>query len=174
MKHFFGLFVGIMFVFCFQFHAAGADTCKIGVVDMQKLQEKSISFRETREVLRQRFGALQKKLDDEKDELVKIEEDFKRQGMMLSLDAKEDKWKELERKKRHYKYIYDESAQEMKEAELDARKKVAKEIGGVVKEIGQREGFTIIFEKRMVGLIFSSDAIDITDMVIKAYDKVKK
>ncbi|MDY6973485.1 MAG: OmpH family outer membrane protein [Thermodesulfobacteriota bacterium] len=174
MKQVFGFLVAIVLVFCFQLHAFGADVCKFGVVDMQELQEKSISFQETRELLKERFGALQKKLDDEKDELLRIEEEFKKQSMMLSLDAKEDKWKKLEKKKRHYKYVYDEAAQEMKEAELDARKKVAKEIGEVVKEIGQREGFTMIFEKRMVGLIFSSDAIDITGKVIKAYDMEKK
>lgn len=174
MKYIFRILVGIIFVFGFQPYSFGAETCKIGVIDMQKLQEKSSSFRKIREKLRLKFEVLQKKLDKEKKELLKIEEELKKQSMMLSLDAKENRQKELAKKSRHYKYLYDEYNQEMKEAELEANRRVGKEIEKLVEKIGKKDGYTLILERRGVGLIFRDDAVDITDRIIKAYDQPKR
>ena len=173
MKHFFCLLVAITFVIGLQYNAFSADSCKIAVINMQKLQEKSKKFQEIREGLRQRHEILQKKLDDEKNEVVKMEEELKKQGMMLSLDAKEDKLKQLTKKKRYYKYLAEEFTQEMKEAEIAATNKFGKEIEKVVTKIGEREAYTLILGKRTVGLVYYNNAIDITDEVIKAYDQKK-
>ena len=51
---------------------------------------------------------------------------------------------------------------------------MAEHLKKVVAKIAKDEGYTLIFEKRGVGLVFASDAIDITDKVIKAYDRLKK
>ena len=173
MKYFFQLLVGIIFVVCFQFNAFGQEGAKIGVVDIEKFQGRSKSFQKVREELRQKFEFLQQRLDVEKDELLKVEEEFKKQSMMLSLDAKEDKQKELEKKRRHYKYLYDELSQEMKDAELEVRKRVGKEMEKVVEKIGQGGGYSIILEKRTIGLIYYKGALDITGKVIEGYDKMK-
>ena len=113
MKHLFPLIAGIMLTFCFQNYALAADSSKIAVVDMEKLQEKSRSFQKTREQLRQKFESLQKKLKKERDELVKIEEELRKQSMMLSLDAKVGKQKQLRKKTRYIKYLQNEYSQEM-------------------------------------------------------------
>lgn len=173
MKHFFSLLVGFMFIFGYQYYALSADNFKFAVVDMQKLQEKSKSFQEIRKALRQKYDALQKKLDTEKNELLKMEEELKKQAIMLSLDVKEDKQKELVKKKRHYKYLAEEFTQEMRQAELEATKRFGKEIEKVVGKIGKRKGYTVILGKRTMGLIYYDDAIDITNEVIKAYDQRK-
>lgn len=174
MRYFFRLFIGIILIFGFQLNALGADVCKICVVDMHRFQENSKSFKKVRESLRIKFEALQAKLDKEKSELVKVEEEFKKQSMMLSLDAKEDKQKDLEKKRRHYKYLYDEFTQEMKDAEMEIRRTVGKELESVVKKIGKKEGYTIILEKRTLGLLYHDKAIDVTDEVTRSYDLMKK
>lgn len=173
MKHFFCLLVVIMFVFGLQYNAFSEDRSKIAVIDMKILQENSKGFKEIREVLRQQFEILQKKLNNEKDELRKMEEELKKQGMMLSLDAKEDKQKELVKKRRHYKYLADEFTREMKEAEIEATKKFGNEVRKVTEKIGKRKGYTLILGKRTMGLIYYDEKIDITNEVIKAYDKTK-
>ena len=152
----------------------GADKAvKIGVLDMQKLQQKSKKFLKIRDELKVRFETLQKKLDQEKEELIRLEEELKKQSMMLSLDAREDKQRELDKKRRHYKYSYEDYTQEMKEDEVEATRKVGKDIEKVVEKIAQSEGYTIILERGMVGLVYFDNPIDLTDQVIKAYDMVK-
>ena len=173
MKNMFYLIAGVILVFGFQNHALCADNCKFGVVDIEKFQAKSKSFQKVGEGLKQKFESLQEKLDKKKVELIEIEKELKKQSMMLSLDAKGDREKELERKRRQYKYLADDFTQEMKQAQLEARKNLAKELEKVVGRIGKKEGYTMIMEKRTIGLIYYDSAIDITDQVIKAYDKLE-
>lgn len=150
--------------------ALALDKNKVGIIDMKKFQEESKRFQKVRADLKKKFESLQKKLDKEKGELANLEEEFKKQSMMLSLDAKQDKTKELERKQRYYKYLYTEYTQEMKDAELDARKKVGKEVEKIVGKMGETGGYVMIFERQAPGLIYYNHALDITEKVVKAYD----
>ncbi len=167
----YGVVLLTFFFLCTGSTVLALDVGKVGVVNMQKFQEKSKTFRTVRLALKKKFEVLQQKLEKEKAELAKVEAEFKKQGMMLSLDAKEGKKKELGKKRRHYKYLYDEYTQEMKEAELDARKKVGKEVEKIVAAMGAKDGFVLIIERQMPGLIYFDKAIDITDKVIETYDK---
>jgi len=94
--------------------------------------------------------------------------------MMLSLDAKEDKEMELGKRTRHYKYMYGEVTQEMKDAEFEATRKVGKEIEKIVETMSEKAGYTVILEDGTVGLIYYNDAIDITKQVTQAYDKMNQ
>ena len=174
MKLFIGLFVGMIFLLSFQLHAFGVDSSKIGVVDMQKLQLKSKAFQVIKEKYMKKAQSLQKRLENEKNNVLALEEELKKQSMMLSLDAKEDKRKELGKKTRHYKYLQEEFLQEMKEAEVEAVRSVGTEIAKIVAEIGKAQGYLMILEKRAVGFLYNSEEIDITDHVIEAYDKMKQ
>ena len=174
MKRLFKLVFAIFFVFCFQQDVLGADSFKIGMVDIEKFQSESISFQKIRGELKKRFDELQERLSKEEKELAQIEEDLKKQSMMLSFEAKEDKRKELEKKKRHYKYLVEESTREMKDAERDAIRSTGKEIEKVVMEIGKRDGYLMIIEKRSSGLLYFDRTYDITDEVIQIYDQKNK
>jgi outer membrane protein len=170
MKRISLLFVCFSLLFCFQHERAWAETVKIGVLNMKRLQQNSAKFQKIREELKEKFNALQKKLDAERTQISKIEEELQKQSMMLSLDAKEGKEMELGKRTRHYKYMYEEVTQEMKNAEYEATRKVGKEIEKIVEKIAQTEGYSVILEEGTVGLIYYNNALDITDRVTKAYD----
>ncbi|MFH0845642.1 MAG: OmpH family outer membrane protein [Pseudomonadota bacterium] len=174
MKVVIGLIVCSLMLFYSQGQVLGAGAIKVGVIDIQQFQEKSKAFQKTRLELKKKFDAFQQKLDEEKQGMTRLEEDFKKQSMMLSLDAKEDKKRELEKKRRYYKYLYEDLTDDMKEAEVEATKKIGKELEKVMKKIGEQEGYTIILEKRTLGLIYYNDAIEITDQVTQAYDRMKQ
>jgi outer membrane protein len=167
----YGVSLLTVFFLCMTTAAFAKDVGKIGMVNMQVFQENSKTFQAVRLALKKKFEALQQKLDKEKADLAKTEDEFKKQGMMLSLDAREDKQKELDKKRRYYKYLYDEYTQEMKEAELDARNKVSRDVQKIVSAMGAKEGYVLILERQMPGLIYFNKQIDITDKVIEAYDK---
>jgi outer membrane protein len=174
MKQLFQLGLGIFIILCFQYTALGQSTLKVGVVDIQRLQNQSKAFQKQRAKLKNKFDIMQKKLKDEEDAIRKLEGEFNKQSIMLSLDAKEDKKRELERKKRHFKYLYEDYTQEMKNAEKDATKRVGKDLEKIVEKIATEEGYIVIFERRTIGLIYFNDAADITDRVTKDYDKMQR
>lgn len=172
MKRVLLLLLGVSMVVCSQASQAAPQGTKIAVVDLDKFQKTSKVFQKAAATMKKKFEDLQKKLDDERTALSKLEEDFKKQSMMLSLDAQEDKKRELEKKRRYYKYLYEEYTQEMKDAEMEAIRKIMKELEKVVEKIGDQEGYTVILEKRTLGLVYYNKSVDITDRVVEAYDKM--
>jgi outer membrane protein len=172
MKGLKGLFLGIlMVVFLFPAAPLAAQAVKVGVVDLQKFQKNSKSFQKSSVSVKKKFDDMQQKLNDERTALAKLEEEFKKQTMMLSLDAQEDKKRELDKKQRHFKFMYDDFSQEMKEVEMDAIKKVMKDLEKIVEKMGEKEGYTIILERRTLGLLYFNNTVDLTDRVTDAYDK---
>jgi len=172
MKSLIGLFLGILaVVFIFPAAPAAAQAVKVGVVDLQKFQKNSKSFQKASLSVKKKFDDMQQKLNEERNALTKLEEEFKKQSMMLSLDAQEDKKRELEKKQRHFKFMYDDFTQEMKDTEMDAVKKVMKELEKIVEKIAEKEGYTIILERRTLGLLYFNPTVDMTDRVTDAYDK---
>jgi len=155
----------------FQPAPLAAQNVKVGVVDLQKFQKNSKAFQRASLVVKKRFDEMQLKLNDERNTLGKLDEELKKQSMMLSLDAQEDKKRDFEKKQRQFKFMYDEYSQEMKETEMEAIKKVMKELEKVVEEMGKKEGYTIILERRTLGLLYFNNTIDLTDRVTEAYDK---
>jgi outer membrane protein len=148
-----------------------AQNVKVGVVDLQKFQKNSKAFQRASLVVKKKFDDMQQKLNDERNALGKLDEELKKQSMMLSLDAQEDKKREFEKRQRQFKFMYDEYSQEMKETEMEAIKKVMKELEKVVEDMGKKEGYTIILERRTLGLLYFNNTIDLTDRVTEAYDK---
>jgi len=148
-----------------------AQAVKIGVVDLQRFQKNSKAFQKASVSVKKKFDDMQQKLTDERNAVAKLDEEFKKQSMMLSLDAQEDKKRELDKKQRQFKFMYDEFTQEMKDTEMDAIKKIMKELEKIVEKMAEKEGYTIIFERRTLGLLYFNNAIDLTDRVTDAYDK---
>lgn len=171
MKRFFIGWILFMLVVGVQAGAWAQDPVKIGIVDVKEFQEKSIAFQKIRNELQGKFKALQKKLETEKNALLKLEEDYQKQNMMLSLDAKDDKRQELEKKRRYYKYLYEDLSEQMKDSEREATRRILKELEGVVQQIADAEGYTLILERSTPGLVFADNALNITDQVTKAYDR---
>lgn len=171
MKGLICLLLGLFVMVSLQPTPLAAQTVKVGVVDLQKLQKNSKAFQKASLGVKKKFDDMQQKLNDERNALAKLEDEFKKQSMMLSLDAQEDKKRELEKKQRQFKFMYDEYSQEMKDTEMEALKKVMKELEKIVEKMGEKEGYTIILERRTLGLLYFNNTVDLTDRVTDAYDK---
>ncbi|MCU0595034.1 MAG: OmpH family outer membrane protein [Desulfobacterota bacterium] len=171
MKGLICVLLGLLTLVFLQPAPLAAQSVKVGVVDLQKFQKNSKAFQRASLSVKKKFDDMQQKLNDERNAVSKLEEELKKQSMMLSLDAQEDKKRELEKKQRQFKFMYDEYSQEMKETEMEAIKKVMKELEKVVEDMGKKEGYTIILERRTLGLLYFNPTVDLTDRVTEAYDK---
>lgn len=174
MKRVLGIFLLLMITaFPFNQSALGAQSLKIGVVDVKRLQDVSKRFQSIKADLQKKVDDLQKKLNEQKEDLMKIEAEFQKQSLMLSLDAQVDKQKELKRKRLYLEYLYKDYSEQMKEAEMEAAQKLGMELNGIVRKIAEKEGYVMVFEKGTPGLMVYDDVLEITDLVIKAYDSGK-
>jgi len=96
MKKLFLILLGAVFLFSTQYTNVFAGEVRIGVLDMKRLQQRSANFQRIKEGLKKKYNMFQKKLDGERQQIEKLEKDLRKQSMMLSLDAQQDKrriWK---------------------------------------------------------------------------------
>jgi outer membrane protein len=61
---------------------------------------------------------------------------------------------------------------DFKEQEKKLVSRIQKELLKIVSQIGKKEGFLLILERRESGIIYSPDTIDISDRVIQEYNAV--
>jgi len=171
-RHLFLVFVISALVFT-PFSLVKAASIKIAVVDLNSCLRDSAEGKKLYRQLEKKKDAMQKKMDEKQGELLKMQEDIKKQGMMLSPDARQEKQKILERKQREYKYFIEDLRDDFKRAESELIGKIYQELQEVASDIATKGEYTLILEKRG-GVVFNDSAIEITDKVIKAYDKSKK
>ena len=163
-----------VFLFFFQANAIGAESVKIGVLDMQKFQATSKAMQIETQKLQKKYDDMKKRLEDEVKALQKLEDELKKQSLMLSLDAQSSKKREGESKRRYIQFLRNDFSQEMKDTDQENTQRILKEVEKIVAKIAKDGGYSLILEKKAIGLIYSDDALDITDQVVKAYDSLKK
>jgi len=147
-----------------------ADTPKIGVIDFQKIFKDSSAGKMTQKELSEKGKELQKKLGDEKIQLEEIKKNFEREALVLSPEKQGEKQREFRIRVNDFKKMQEDYSREFKRLEVELLNKIQKEVVLIAEEIGKKDGFSMIFEKKTAGIIYNVDQLDITDKVVKQYN----
>lgn len=152
----------------------GQELTRFGLIDLQRCLQESMEGKRTTELLKRKKAEFQRQLDNKQQELFELRREFEKQSMMLSMDAQETKRKAVERKARELEYYFKDLNEEMARAQEHEKKRIFDELGTVIEKMGSKGGYAIILEKRAGGVLYWNKAIDITDQVIEAYEKLKE
>jgi outer membrane protein len=150
------------------------DFTKIGLIDLQRCLQESKEGQKVSQILQKKKDDLQKRLDTRQRELLELKKELDKQAMMLSMDAQEGKKRTIERKTRELEYLYKDLNEEMVRLQGKEKQRIFKELEKVIEKIGSEENYKLILGKRVGGVLFFSESIDVTDQVIKAYDQMKE
>ena len=167
---FLSLILGLMVLFAAP-RVAQAAAGKMAVINMQKVLRNCEAGKKAMESLNKKFDTLQAKLKRKQEQLKAFKADLEKKAPLLSEEARLEKEREYKRMLREFKGQSDDAQFEMRQLETKVMEPILKDLESVVNKIGQEKGYTIILEKNMPGLYYSSPAIDITEDVIKEYDK---
>ncbi len=153
--------------------AAGADY-KIGFVDIQKAVSDSIAGKEASE----RFKTEVKKAEDsllkEKTEVEKLGEMLEKQSVMLTDEVRREKEKDFLRRKRDYERMLKDQQTELQIKEAELKNDILEGLLPIIQQYGKENGFSIIFGKSDVLLLYAADALDVTDKIVALYDEAYK
>jgi len=144
---------------------------RVAVIDVQKVLTQSIAGKAAYEKL--------KKMQDEKvekakamdEELRKLDADINTKKISLSEDKLSDMQKQLADKRISMQRYAQDADREIGEARDRELQVLEVKIKPVIDAIGKEMGIAAIFNKFESGLVYASDAIDITDTVIKRFNE---
>jgi len=146
---------------------------RVAVIDVNKVLSSSTAGKTASAKLKQlqdQKMAQAQKLDDE---IRSLDNDINTKKLSLSEEKLADMQKQLSDKKIAMQRFAQDADRELGEARDRAMAELNTKIMPVVDKIGKEMGLAAIFNKFESGLIYASDAIDITDRVIKEFNEMQ-
>lgn len=153
-----------------------ADAFKMGVIDPQAVLEKSKAGKKALDGLKEYVSTRQKLLSQDEEELRNTEKTLKESVSKLSEGEKKEKEAQFRTKIQEYQKRAQEFNQELQGKQKELVDDYMKRIATATQTVAEKGGFSIVVDKgseqTIKIVIYSKDTIDLTDQVIKEFDRV--
>ncbi|HET8796973.1 MAG TPA: OmpH family outer membrane protein [Thermoanaerobaculia bacterium] len=150
---------------------AQSTPARIAVIDVQKVLTQSTAGKAAYEKLKKVQDERVEKARQMEEEMRKLDTEISTKRLSLSEDKLADLQKQLADKRiamQRYAQDADREIGEARDRELQA---LEAKIKPIIDAIGKEMGLAAIFNKFESGLVYASEAIDITDTVIKRFNE---
>jgi outer membrane protein len=156
--------------------ALAADAFKMGVIDPQAVLEKSKAGKKALDGLKEYVSTRQKLLSRDEEDLRNTEKTLKEAAPKLSEGEKKEKEAQFRSKIQDYQKRAQEFNQELQGKQKELVDDYMKRIASATQTVAEKGGFSIVVDKgseqTIKIVIYSKDTIDLTDQVIKEFDRV--
>ena len=160
----------VMLFFSVPGFSYGAVIAKIGVVDFQKILSTSDAGKSAQNQINQRGKKLEADLKKKGDEIEEIKKKLERESLVMSKESRSEREREIRIKINDFKALKKKFANDFRLLEKKLVGLIQKDIFRIVEEIGKKEGYLLVIEKREGGVLYFPSAIDITDKLIHQYN----
>jgi outer membrane protein len=144
---------------------------KMAFVDMQKSLQSVEAGKRAKAQLEKEFNAKKKELQTEEAAIKKVTEEFKKQSLVLSEEARMKKQGEIQERIAKFQETTMRSQQEIQQKESDLTAPLVKGIREVIAEIAKKKGYTAVFERNENTVLYSMERDELTNEVIAAYNE---
>ena len=145
-----------------------ADVAKIGILDAQRVLEVSSAGKTAQSMIKaegnQRTSDLKKKAEEFK----ALEEQLKREAMVMSQEKRDDKSRELKIRKVEIEDLQKKYSREMNQMQKQILSRIQADIVKLAQQIGKEDGYLLILTKE--NAVYYPSSIDITDKLIQSYN----
>jgi outer membrane protein len=155
-----------------------AEPFKMGVVDPQSVLEKSKAGKRALEGLKEYVGTRQKLLTKDEEDLRNYEKQLKEQAPKMSEAEKRDKETQFRTKIQDFQKRAQEFNQELQRKQKELVDDYMKKIAAATQTTAEKGGFSLVVDKgseqTVKIVIYNKEAIDLTEQVIKEFDRTNK
>ncbi len=151
--------------------ALAADVAKIGVIDFQKILEASAAGKAIQAELKAKNEILGADLQKKGAEIEEISKRLERESMVMSKEMREQKEREHRIKVNDFKSLQKKYRAELQKLQVEMMQKLQSDLTAITAEIGKKEGYLLIMDKRRV--VYAPTSVDLTDKIIQRLNKKK-
>lgn len=149
--------------------AQAEERAKLGYLDLNRVVQAVAKQTPEYEDLNKELEKRQAEIERKAAEIDKLKEELKANRVIWSEEKSRDQEKLIRDKEDDLK-VYSEGAQRFRDVEENKiLRRLLPDIAKVVKQVGERDGYSMIFEKRI--LLYGSPSFDLTDTIIKEMSK---
>lgn len=145
---------------------------KVGFVDMQKAIQSTSAGKKAKDTLEADFNKKKKELEKKEADLKKMGEDLEKKKSVLSEEALGKKQAEFQEEMLKYRDVVGKSQVEIQKKERDLTAPILEKMKKVIAKIAKEGGYTVVLENSQM-VLYADQAADLTDAVVKAFEKEK-
>ncbi len=146
---------------------ASAQEVRIAVVDARRALITSNQGQQAEKQLKTLVDKKKAEIEPLEKELKRKEMEFESQRYVLSASVAEERKLELIKEQRDLERSMREAQDELEIAQRKLMKPMLRKVEEALTQIGKEKSFTVILEKSSPGLLYTAEALDITDLVIQ-------
>jgi outer membrane protein len=151
--------------------AAQDEPIKIGVVDL----EHAISSTDEGKAAREEFARKEREAQDQvkplADRYKALEEEFKAKKFVLSEEALYQKQLDLAEMRNQIQIKLKELEAQLQVDQRRLEGPLLNKLGEIITEVGKTQGYTLILRRGTPGVLYTREALDVTDVIIKRYNQ---
>jgi len=148
----------------------GAEVAKIGIIDFQRVIDTSNPGKRSAVEIKSQGKQMEETLKKKEGEVQELKKSLEQKALVMSQEAREEKERELRIKANDFQSLRQRYLETLKELNLKLSGEIKEDVFGIVEEMGKEEGYLLILERRVGGVVYAPNAIDMTDKVIEAYN----
>lgn len=138
---------------------------KIGILDFQRIVEKSKMAKDMNKKIEDEFKPRHEKILAAQNALQDKLAELKKNQAILSESQNEKMQEEVINKRREVERLTEDFQRDLQQAQAKASKQFSEKVQTEVDKIGKEEKFDLIIQKAAV--VYSSESFDVTDKVLK-------
>ena len=150
--------------------ANAADIAKIGVVDFLRILETSNAGKAGQAEIKKQADKMKADLEKKGAEIEELKRKIEKDSMVGNKEMREEKEREVQIKYLDFKNLEKKYSSELQKIQSDSLVRIQKEVQTIADEIGKKEGYLLIIEKREAGVFYAPTSVDITDKLIQQYN----
>jgi outer membrane protein len=164
------LIVGLVMLLSMAVAATARADVKLAYVDIQRALNDCRNGKAAKAEFRGRLERVQQQLQGEQSEVQQLKDELEKKGSLMQPDQRQSLEERYSRKLRDFQDDYKSTRDSLQEKDNEITGAIVRDLATIVREIGQKNGYTMVMEKG--NLLWATPATDITDDVIRNYDAV--
>ncbi|OEU62910.1 MAG: hypothetical protein BA870_00630 [Desulfuromonadales bacterium C00003094] len=147
---------------------------KVAFVDLQKALMECDAGLAAKGSMGQRVKEFQTTAQQRQQTLKNLNQELEKKKLMLSATARAEKEQDYQQKTKDFQRFIKDAQEELQQEEARLGRNILEGLSKVIKDLGDKDGYTLVLERSNGALLYADDSIDLTDKVIAAYNKAYK
>jgi len=143
----------------------------VGLVDIQRIITSIKEGKNVQKNLEKSYNDKKSVLKKEEDKIKKLQEDYKKQSVVLSEQARATKEREMQDLMLKLQNKTMEYQREIQKMEQDLKKPILDKLRPIIDEVSKQKSVAMTFELSAAPIVYAESKVDLSEDVIKAYDK---
>jgi outer membrane protein len=161
---------------CSLMPATGWAEMKIGYIDSEVLKERLPEFREAQRKLDQLRQDYENQAKDREAKLMKLQDDFRKQELLMSEARKAELQADFEEKVRQLQAFTQEKfgpEGELMRKNIELSEPIFQKINDALKTLADEDGYDFVFDAAAPssGLVFAHEKYDLTETLLESLEK---